>query len=125
MAPASGGGLNEEAAVTEQCKPAIRIWPFKDAPEEWRRLSPFGRSIYADAELVIYVPRELAKLFTEDDWLGAMPSALWFVAHGPKYAGQIQYAGSGFGLYSVHDLSDGSRVVITSGSRESEAQIDL
>jgi len=102
--------------------PSIQIWQFKDSPEEFRRLSPFGRGIYGDAQLVIYISKEMSELLREDD--DTMPRALWFLSNEPKYKGQIQYAGSGFGLYSMYYLADGSRIVITCSSTADD-EMDL
>jgi hypothetical protein len=93
-------------------RPSIRVWPFADAPEEYRRLCPEPDGT---EELVIFVPKEFAPLFDSGDW-ATMPPALWFLDHPPKREGLLQTAGAGFGDYSLHVLPDGSRVAITEGS---------
>jgi hypothetical protein len=98
--------------MSEPWKPAIQVWPFKDAPEEFRRLSPFE----GGEETAIYIPPNLCALFREDDWVMVMPRAFWFLSMQPKREGHIQYAGDDFGSYSMHLLPDGSRVVITAES---------
>ena len=102
--------------MSEQWKPAVQIWPFQDAPEEFRLLSPFGRYGYGAPESLVYVPKEMSRMLADDEWLTAMPNAFSFMVFGPKHPGQVRYAGSGFGLYIIHDLADGSKVVITSAS---------
>lgn len=42
--------------MSEQWKPSVRIWPYKDAPEEFRRLN---QPEEGDEELLIHVPREM------------------------------------------------------------------
>jgi hypothetical protein len=99
--------------MSEPWKPAIQIWPFKDAPEEFRRLSPWGNE---SEELVIFVPPELCDLFPKDDWVTVMPRAFWFLSMEPKCRDGIQYAGDDFGSYSMHHPPGGGRVVITAES---------
>jgi hypothetical protein len=103
--------------VSENWKPSIQIWPFQDAPEEFRRLSPFRTGDEAP-ELVIYVPPELCALFAEDEWLMVMSPSLWFLNNRPKNAEHTPYAGDDWGEYSMHDLPSNGRVVITAGSQK-------
>ncbi len=98
--------------MTDPWKPSVRIWPFRDAPEEFRCLCPEPDGT---EELVIYVPPELCALFAEDDWIMVMPRALWFLAHPPKRKGLVQSAGDEWGRYLLCVLPDGSRVAITEG----------
>ncbi len=97
--------------MSESWKPSIRVWPFKDAPEEFRRLcgEPDGTE-----ELVIYVPKEFAAQFDAGDWV-EMPPALRFLDHPPKRPGLWQSASDDFGNYYLHLLPDGGRVAITEG----------
>jgi hypothetical protein len=86
-----------EAVMTEQWKPSFRIWPFADAPEEFRRLWPADTDY--PPELVIYVPSELVEAV---ECPTNIPPALWFLAFPPKRPGMIQTASEGFGDYSLH-----------------------
>jgi hypothetical protein len=97
--------------MSEQWKPAIQIWPFKDAPDAYRRSSPWEED--GTEELLIYIPAVFGHLFKEDDWIMAMPPALAFLRREPRHQGHLQYAGDDFGWYSMHLLPDGSRVAIT------------
>jgi len=100
--------------MSEPWKPAIQIWPFKDAPEELRRLSPWEED--GTEELLIYIPAVFDHLFKEDKWSMVMPPAFWFLSEEPKCKGHVQFAGDDFGTYSLHLLADGSRVAITAES---------
>jgi hypothetical protein len=103
--------------MSESWKPSIRVWPFKDAPEEFRRLcgEPDGTE-----ELVIYIPPELAATFEDGGdggWVMLFPPALWFLDKLPKRADLWQSAGDDFGEYSLHVLPSGARVAVTAGSQ--------
>jgi hypothetical protein len=100
--------------MSEPWKPAIQIWPFKHAPEEFRRLSPWEED--GTEELLIYIPAAFAHLFKEDDWIMVMPPAFAFLRREPKREEHLQYAGDDFGRYSIHLLPDGSRIAITAES---------
>lgn len=67
----------------------IKVWPFHDAPERLRKLSPHGG---------------------DEDWLALVPAELVRSIH---YFSWME-AGSGFGVcdVSAHDLPDGSQVRI-------------
>ncbi len=57
--------------MSEAWKPAIQIWPFKDAPEDLRRL---GGEPEGNEELVIFVPKELCcELIESGDYLELIP----------------------------------------------------
>jgi hypothetical protein len=98
--------------MSDRWKPAIQVWLFKDAPEEFRRLCPEPDGA---EELIIFVPKEFESIFRNGDWAWA-PPAFWFLDYPPKRAGLLQSAGNGFGDYCLHILPDGSRVAITEGS---------
>lgn len=100
--------------MSEPWKPSVRIWPFADAPEEFRQLSPFE----GKEETVIYIPPELAVLFPEDDWVMVMPPSLWFLSDMPRHDGHIQAASEDWGRYSLHPLPGGGWVAITSESEK-------
>lgn len=101
--------------MSEPWKPAIQIWPFRDAPEELRRL---GGEPEGNEELVIFVPKGLCSLFESGNWPAVMPSAFWFLSKPAKREELLQFAGDGFGDYRLYLLPDGSRVAITESSAE-------
>jgi hypothetical protein len=88
-------------------KPAVMIWRWDDAPEEFRALS----QINGGEESVIYVPPELI----DEDWYENTSVGLDFLSFFPKRGG-LHFAGDDFGWYSLHDLPDGGRVAITTRS---------
>jgi hypothetical protein len=102
--------------VSEPWKPSIRIWPFADAPEEFRRLSPFG----GGEESVIYVPPELVDEDDFDavkvdvpalgflDWIQKTRAGRW----------QVMNAGNGWGQYALRQLPDRALVAVAAGSDE-------
>src|SRR5262249_47360994 len=100
--------------MTDQWKPSVRIWSFADAPEEFRRLSPFEADM--PEELGVHAPPELCTFFAEANWLNVMPPALWFLWGEPGRHGPFQHARDDFGSFSLHDLPDGARVAITAES---------
>jgi hypothetical protein len=69
---------------------AITLWPFKDAPPEYRALSPHGG---------------------DEDWLAFVP-ALLVRDHGFTIGLELMLERSGVCDTSQHDLPDGSRVYI-------------
>jgi hypothetical protein len=91
-------------------KPAVMIWRWGDAPEEFRALSPFG----GGEESVVYVPPEL--LDCEKDYDTATV-ALWFLSWKAKFPGHVKHAGEEWGEFSHNIIADGAVVVITAGSR--------
>ncbi len=75
--------------MSEQWKPAIQIWPFADAPEEFHKLSPFD----GGEESVNYIPPELVD---EDDSVRIDVISLGFLdfVYKSKYGRhQVMYAG--------------------------------
>jgi hypothetical protein len=95
--------------MSNQWKPGIQIWPFADAPEEFRKLSPFG----GGEESVIYVPSELVN---EDDMARIDASPLWFLMwDGEVLQGRLKYA-VGWGACSLHRLTNRALVAITTDS---------
>jgi hypothetical protein len=99
--------------MSERWKSAMQIWPFKDAPEELRRLSPWQDGT---EELLLFVPPELDILLESGAWAIALPAALWFLSKSPKRDGHLPYAGDGFGWYLRRSLPRGGRVAITTES---------
>lgn len=98
--------------MSESWKPAIQIWPFKDAPEEFRALSPFG----GWEESVIYVPPELVD---QDDTVRMEVPALGFLDFVDKTRygrWQVMYAGDDWGEYALRQLPDRALVAITAKS---------
>jgi hypothetical protein len=86
------------------------VWPFADAPEEFRRLSPFS----GEEEAVVYVPPELVD---EDNSVRIDAPAFWFLDWIEKArGGRVMHAGEDWGLYSLHQLPDKGIVAITSDS---------
>jgi hypothetical protein len=94
--------------MSDNRKPAIRIWPFGDAPEEFRRLSPWGDGT---EQLLIHVPMQLWRLLENDD--SVLPPVFWFLENVPKFNGHIQYAGEGMGWYYLALLPNGDRIAVT------------
>lgn len=84
-------------------KPAISVWRWEDAPEEFRQLSPQG------GEAVIYLPKEL---LSEDGDYDSDSMGLSFLNFFPKTAGASSYAGDDWGWYAMFTLPDGGRVAI-------------
>jgi hypothetical protein len=97
--------------MSETWKPAIRIWPFADAPDEFRALSPFG----GGEEVVIYVPPELVD---EDGLLLTETPALSFLEWVVKIRvrPRVMYAGACWGSYWLHEQPDRSLVAVLAGS---------
>jgi hypothetical protein len=98
--------------MSEQWKSAIQIWPFADAPEEFRKLSPFD----SGEESVIYVPPELVD---EDDDVRIEVPALSFLNWIYKTRNgrwQTMYAGDDWGCYALRQLPDRALVAITARS---------
>jgi hypothetical protein len=98
--------------MSEMWKPSIRVWPFADAPEEFKRLSPFGGA----EECVIYVPPELVD---EEDAVRIDVPALGFLDWVYKTRGgrwQVMFAGDDWGDYALRQLPDRALVAITTGS---------
>jgi hypothetical protein len=92
-------------------KPAILIWRWEDAPEEFRALAP---SLDTSIESVIYVPTDVQLV---DGSYDTETSGLWFLGHFPKAGCTLTYAGDDFGWYALVALDDGSRVAYTTESR--------
>lgn len=99
--------------MSERWKPSLRVWPFRDAPEELQQLSPWQDGT---EELLIFVPPELDAIIDCGEWAIALPAALWFLSKVPKRDGHLQYAGDGFGWYLLRLLPGGGRVAITTES---------
>ena len=97
--------------MSEQWKPSISIWPFANAPEEFRSLSAWGEQ----TDSIIFIPCEICEILEQEQWR-PMPYALWFLHLNPKRPDIQEWAGGGFGEYTVHLLPDGSKVVITAES---------
>lgn len=98
--------------MSKPWKPSIQIWPFADAPEEFRALSPFG----GGEESVVYVPLELVD---EDDAVRIEVPALWFlnwISKTKKGRWRTMYAGEDWGRYALCQLPDNSLVAITAES---------
>jgi hypothetical protein len=92
---------------------SIRIWPYPKAPADFLR---FYRELHGetgDEELVIHIPGQLLDANGE---LDAVSPALWFLDWVPKYANHEQYAGDDWGWFSMHDLSDNGRLLVTRDS---------
>lgn len=101
--------------MSKSWKPSIQIWPFTDAPEELRRLSPFD----GGEESVIYVP---SGLVDEDDMVRIEVPALWFLNWIYKTRNgrwRTMYAGDDWGSYALRQLPDKSLVAITASSERS------
>jgi hypothetical protein len=98
--------------MSKAWKPAIQIWPFRDAPEEFRRLSPFD----GGEESAIYVPPELVD---EDDEVRIEVPALGFLDFIHKTRNgrwQIMHAGDEWGCYALRQLPDNSLIAVTAES---------
>lgn len=89
-------------------KPAVMVWRWEDAPEEFRSLSPYGDG---SEESVVYVP---PAVIDADGEYEAPAAALRFLNWLPKPGSNTKYAGNEWGWYALFNLPDGGRVAITS-----------
>lgn len=100
-------------------KPAIQIWRWEDAPEEFRAIvgpqpePEEGRDSHP-WESVVYLP---ASLIDESGWFFGHSVVLSFLNDFPKYGqDSMAYAGDGWGWFMLKQLSDGGRVAFTTES---------
>jgi hypothetical protein len=102
--------------MSNSWKPSIRIWAFAEAPDEFKKLSPFE----GGEESVIYVPPELVD---EEDAVRIEVPALAFLDWVYKTkAGrwQVMYAGADWGDYALRQLPNRALVAITADRTSAE-----
>jgi hypothetical protein len=95
-------------------KPAISVWRWDDAPEEFKTLAPKGVS----CETVIFVPKAL---LASDGFYETETKALDFLSFPPKSSNGAAFAGDEWGWYTMQHLSDGSRVAFLAESTEEQS----
>ena len=100
--------------MSESWKPSIRVWPFRTAPEEFRRLPP--QNLTARRNWSSSCRRSSPPGSTRA--IGrTCRRRRWFLAHPPKAPGTVAVGRRSVRrLYWLHVFPDGSRVAITEGS---------